>query len=77
MRHALALIVFASCSPAAAQTDAMPGMDMKDMAMEMSSTGILGRYPMSRDASGALSRSPIRTRYSGVTERAMVSPIAS
>jgi hypothetical protein len=33
--------------------------------------------PRSRDASGALSIKPILTRYSGVTDRAMVSPIAS
>ena len=32
---------------------------------------------MSRDASGALSSSPIFTRYSGVTDSAIVSPIAS
>ena len=33
--------------------------------------------PMSRDASGALSSRPIFTRYSGVTDSATVSPIAS
>ena len=33
--------------------DEMPGMDMQDMQnMEMPSTGILGSYPMTRDASG-------------------------
>ena len=32
---------------------------------------------MSREASGALSSRPIFTRYSGVTDSAMVSPIAS
>src|SRR5438477_25961 len=42
----------------------------------LSSARVISR-PMSRDVSGALSSSPIRTRYSGVTDSAIVSPIAS
>jgi len=38
-------------TPSAPPKDDMPGMKM-DMAMDMPSTGILGAYPMTRDASG-------------------------
>ncbi len=66
MRLILALVLLiGASSPLAAQTDSMPGMDMPStgtspppagedgmMNMGMTSTGILGNYPMTRDSSG-------------------------
>src|SRR4051794_23226834 len=66
-----ALILTAlTAGPALAQADsmqAMPGMNMP--TMEMPSTGILGAYPMSRDASGT-SWQPDAAEHGGVHEMA-------
>ncbi len=52
LRLAFSALPFAAfASPAFAQMDDMPGMNMS-MPMEMHSTGLLGSYPMTRDASG-------------------------
>ena len=52
MREALVLALALSAAPAFAQ-DQMGNMPMDDMQMSgMASTGILGSYPMTRDASG-------------------------
>jgi len=58
IRVLLFLLLGMTSIPAQAQTDggsSMPGMDMSSMpgmTMDTMSTGILGSYPMSRDASG-------------------------
>jgi hypothetical protein len=76
MRHPalLALSLLACAAPAAAQDDphaghdmpGMPGMhDMQGMDMGMEMDGLLGHYPMSRDASGT-SWQPDATPMDGV-----------
>lgn len=55
MRSALLLVLLACAAPVAAQEHTHAGHDMSSMAgmdMEMPMHGLLGAYPMSRDASG-------------------------
>ena len=66
---AATLLAFAlAAGTASAQSDSMadmPGMNMPGMAMDMPATGILGSYPMSRDASGT-SWQPDAAEHGGV-----------
>jgi hypothetical protein len=69
-RKALAAALLFFTAPAFAQTDSgmpdMPGMDMSGMHdMDMPMTGILGSYPMSRDASGT-SWQPEAAEHQGI-----------
>ncbi len=63
----LAGMIFATAARAAGDMDNMPGMDMSAMPM----TGVLGPYPMTREASGT-SWQPDAATHQGCTRRSAI-----